>query len=80
MADARHQIHWGKYRTFLHQVEKFTSRLTSSQRYVFRRDRVVGFVKKGLINVERVDNIQGRVDSIMRRYRRSREPTPLWRA
>jgi hypothetical protein len=73
VADTHHQIHWDNYLQLVQRVEDFTSgcQLTSPQEYSFSRNRTVGFVKKCLINVKPIDNIESTVDATLRMYRDS---------
>jgi hypothetical protein len=80
IADSSQQIHWAHCTRLILELERSTSRLLSPQKYMFNRDRVIGFVKKSLINVRYVGDIRSAIDSARREYRKIKLPAPpLWR-
>ena len=85
VADPRQQIHWDWCQALLLELERFTSRhntrLTSSQKYAFGRDRMVAFVKRSLVEVENIDHVQRKVETAIQQYKRahSHSQPPLFR-
>lgn len=77
------QIHWDGCQVLLGELNTFTSseaaRLTSPLEYLFGRNRVVGCVKKGLIDVKLIHKVEHEVKRAIRRIRAARpNPPPLF--
>ena len=82
VADTHHRIHWNNHLSLLQQVEEFESysELASPQEYVLGPNRMVGFVKQCLINVETIDDIRNEIDQTMQCYEALQPiPGPLFR-